>query len=120
MLKVHGLKNCDTCRKVRKALDGADVQYAFHDVREEPPAKARIDRWAEAVGTEKLLNKSSTTWRNLPDADKQNLDAKKAVKLMAEHPTLIKRPVIELGIEKGPTQVYVGWTKDVQDKVLAG
>ncbi len=113
-MNLYGLKNCDTCRKVMKALDGAHVRYAFHDVREEPPAKAQIARWAEAVGTDKLLNKSSTTWRNLPDAEKQNLDKKQALTLMAEHPTLMKRPIIE----KGPTQVFVGWTKDVQSEVL--
>ena len=113
-MNIYGLKNCDTCRKAKKALDGANVRYAFHDVREEPPTKAQIGRWASAVGTDKLLNKSSTTWRNLPEADKQNLTDKKAVTLMEENPTLMKRPIIE----NGPTQVYVGWSKDVQDKVL--
>ena len=110
LLQVYGLKNCDTCRKVRKALDGAMVRYDFHDVREEPPTTMQIGRWAKAAGTGKLLNKASTTWRNLPDADKENLDDKKAVDLMAKHPTLIKRPVIE----RDGTQVFVGWTKDVQ------
>lgn len=115
-MDVYGLKSCDTCRKVKKALDGANVRYAFHDVREEAPTKMQIGRWASAVGTEKLLNKSSTTWRNLPDAEKQNIDDKKAVGLMTKHPTLMKRPIIE----NGPTQVFVGWSKDVQDKVLKG
>ncbi len=113
-MNLYGLKNCDTCKKARKALDGADVRYAFHDVREEPPTKAQIGRWASAVGTDKLLNKSSTTWRNLPDADKAGITEKKALALMAANPTLMKRPIIE----NGPTQVFVGWSKDVQDKVL--
>lgn len=113
-MNLYGLKNCDTCKKARKALDSADVRYRFHDVREEPPTKAQIGRWAGAVGTEKLLNKSSTTWRNLPDADKAGITEKKALALMAANPTLMKRPIIE----NGPTQVYVGWSKDVQDKVL--
>jgi arsenate reductase len=113
-MNLYGLKNCDTCRKAMKALDGAEVRYSFHDLREEPPAKLQIGRWAGAVGTDKLLNKSSTTWRNLPDADKENLTEKKAIKLMEENPALMKRPIIE----NGPTQVFVGWTKDVQDKVL--
>jgi len=109
-MDVYGIKTCDTCRKVKKALDGASVRFAFHDLREEPPTATQIGRWAGAVGTEKLLNKSSTTWRNLPDAAKADFNEKKALRLMAENPTLIKRPVIE----KGATQVFVGWSKDVQ------
>jgi len=114
-VELYGLKNCDTCRKVKKALDGAHVRYNFHDVREETPTKMQIGRWAKAVGTDKLLNKSSTTWRSLPDAEKEKLNEKKAIALMAEHPTLMKRPIIE----NGPTQVFVGWTKDVQEEVLS-
>ncbi|WP_375205397.1 Spx/MgsR family RNA polymerase-binding regulatory protein [Hyphococcus sp.] len=113
-MNLYGLKNCDTCRKAKKALDGAHVRYAFHDVREEPPTKMQIGRWAKAAGWEKLLNKSSTTWRGLSDAEKDGVTEKKALALMAAHPTLIKRPVIE----NGPTQVFVGWSKEVQDKVL--
>lgn len=113
-MNLYGLKNCDTCRKAKKALDGAHVRYAFHDVREEPPTKMQIGRWAKAAGWEKLLNKSSTTWRGLSDAEKDGVTEKKALALMAEHPTLIKRPVIE----NGPTQVFVGWSKEVQDEVL--
>lgn len=112
-MQVYGLKNCDACRKAMKALDSAQVAYEFHDVREEPVTTMQIGRWAKAVGTEKLLNRSSTTWRNLPEADKQNLDDKKAIKLMAEHPTLMKRPVIE----RGPTQVYVGWSAQTQSEL---
>lgn len=113
-MNLYGLKSCDTCRKAKKALDGAHVRYAFHDVREEPPTKMQIGRWAKAAGWEKLLNKSSTTWRGLSDAEKDGVTEKKALALMAEHPTLIKRPVIE----NGATQVFVGWSKEVQDKVL--
>lgn len=114
MLHFYGLKNCDTCKKARRALDGAHVRYDFQDVRETPPTKMQVGRWAKAVGTEKLLNKASTTWRNLPDADKRNVDDKKAVALMTEHPTLIKRPVIE----RGATEVYVGWSDATKNAVL--
>ncbi|WP_425409645.1 Spx/MgsR family RNA polymerase-binding regulatory protein [Hyphococcus sp.] len=113
-MDIYGLKNCDTCRKATKALDGAHVRYAFHDVREETPTKAQIGRWAKAVGTDKLLNTRSTTWRNLPASEKENITDKKAVDLMADNPALMKRPIIQ----KGPTQVFVGWTKDVEDAVL--
>ncbi|WP_207764656.1 Spx/MgsR family RNA polymerase-binding regulatory protein [Hyphococcus luteus] len=118
-MELYGLKNCDTCRKAKKALDGAQVRYAFHDIREEPPTKMQVGHWAKAAGWEKLLNKSSTTWRNLDEAQKTGITEKKALALMAEHPTLIKRPVIETIIDKGPTQVFVGWSKDVQNEVLS-
>ncbi|MEO1135368.1 MAG: arsenate reductase [Pseudomonadota bacterium] len=117
-MKLYGLKTCDTCRKARKALDAAGKDAAFHDVRADGVTKAQLTRWATAAGWEKLLNKSSTTWRGLDDAEKDAITEKKALALMAEHPTLIKRPVIEMAIENGPTQVFVGWSKDVQEKLL--
>ena len=114
-MNIYGLKNCDTCRKVKKQLDGANVRYSFHDLREAPVTKAEISRWAKAVGTAKLLNKSSTTWRGFTDAQKESVnDEKKAVDLMADNPTLMKRPIIT----KGATQVFAGWSKDVQDEIL--
>ncbi|MEZ5894098.1 MAG: Spx/MgsR family RNA polymerase-binding regulatory protein [Parvularculaceae bacterium] len=111
---LYGLKNCDTCKKVRKELDAASVAVEFHDLRDDGVTKSQIEKWAKAAGWEAMLNKSSTTWRGLADADKLNVDEKKAIALMAANPTLIKRPIIE----KGPTQVFVGWSKDVQAKVL--
>ncbi len=111
---LYGLKNCDTCKKARKALESAGEDVKFHDVRADGVTKTQIAKWAKAAGWEKLLNKSSTTWRGLDDAEKDGVTEKKALALMAEHPTLIKRPVIE----NGPTQVFVGWSKDVQEKLL--
>ncbi len=113
-MNLYGLKNCDTCRKAKKAFDTAGVEYVFKDVRADGVTKAQVTRWAKQVGWEKLLNKSSTTWRGLADAEKDSVNEKRAVALMTEHPTLIKRPVIE----NGPTQVFAGWSKDVQDAVL--
>jgi arsenate reductase len=110
----YGLKTCDTCRKARKALDAAGVDYSYTDVRDDGVAKKDLTAWAKQVGWEKLLNKSSTTWRALDDADKENLSEKKAVDLMAANPTLIKRPVIV----RGATEVFVGWSKETQDAVL--
>lgn len=111
---LYGLKNCDTCKKARKALDAAGNNVTFHDVRADGVTKTQIANWAKAAGWEKLLNKSSTTWRGLDESDKEGVTEKTALALMAEHPTLIKRPIIE----KGPTQVFVGWSKDVQEKLL--
>lgn len=106
---LYGLKSCDTCRKVRKELDAAKVAYEFHDVRDDGVTKAQVTRWAKKAGWETMLNKSSTTWRGLSDADKTGVTEAKAIALMTAHPTLMKRPIIE----RGDTEVYVGWTKDV-------
>jgi len=113
-LILFGLKTCDTCKRARKDLDAASARYAFHDLREDGVTKAQIAKWAKAAGWEAMLNKASTTWRALPDADKLGLTESKAVALMAANPTLIKRPLIA----RGDTQVYVGWTDDVKRQVL--
>ena len=112
-MKLYGLKNCDTCRKALKALENFGHQPDFHDVRVDGVTKAYLTKWARAAGWEKLLNTRSTTWRGLSDKDKANVDEKKAIALMAAHPTLIKRPVIE-----ADDAITVGWTKDVQSKLL--
>ena len=109
-MNLYGLKNCDTCRKARKALDAANIAYAFHDLREEIVSKAQIAKWAKAAGWEILLNRSSTTWRSLADADKTGVNETKAVALMAAHPALIKRPLIAFG----DGSVVVGWTTEAQ------
>jgi Spx/MgsR family transcriptional regulator len=114
-LKVYGLENCGTCKNVRKELDAAKVEYDFHDLRDDGVTKAQVARWAEKAGWETLLNRSSTTWRALADADKAGLGEAKAISLMAAHPTLMKRPIIE----RGDTDVYVGWSSDVEAAVLA-
>ena len=110
-MKLFGLKNCDTCRKALKALESAGRQPDFHDVRADGVTKAQIAKWTKAAGWEALLNTRSTTWRGLCDEDKAGVDEKKAIALMEKHPTLMKRPIIE----NGPTQVFVGWSKEVQD-----
>ena len=108
-LKLYGLKNCDTCRKALKALSAAGRAHEFVDVRADGVSREQISAWASAAGWQKLLNTKSTTWRGLPDGDKQDVDEAKAVALMAEHPTLLKRPVIE-----ADGTVTVGWSADVQ------
>jgi len=93
MLKVYGLKNCDTCRTARKWLTVKGVEHQFFDVRDISLDAVTISRWVNEVGLDTLLNKRGTTWRKLDDADKEPLDEAKAVQLMAAHPALIKRPV---------------------------
>ena len=94
---IYGIKNCDTMAKARAWLDARGVAYAFNDYRVEGIERGRIEAWAGKVGWEKLLNKSSTTFRALPDKDKQAITENKAIALMAAQPTMIKRPVLDIG-----------------------
>lgn len=95
MIALHGLKNCDTCRRARRWLDQAGVDYSFVDVRENPPGEADLARWEDELGWSTLLNRRSTTWRALPAAERENLDATLALALLRQHPTLLKRPLLE-------------------------
>jgi len=97
MTTIYGIKNCDTMKKARAWLDARKVAYAFHDYKASGIDKATLEIWARKVGWETLLNRSGTTFRKLPDADKERLTEKKAIALMLEQPSMIKRPVLELG-----------------------
>jgi arsenate reductase len=94
---IYGIKNCDTMKKARAWLEQAGVQYAFHDYKTAGIDKAHLERWSKDVGWEALLNRAGTTFRKLPDADKEGLTAAKAIKLMLAQPSMIKRPVLEAG-----------------------
>ncbi len=102
-MKIYGLKNCDNCRKARKALDAR-----LQDIRDEPLSREQLEHFFAIFGT-KLLNTRSTTWRNLDETQR----ASEPVALLQEHPTLMKRPLIERGEE-----LFLGWGKDVQEKLL--
>ena len=94
-LTLYGIPNCDTVKKARRWLDGAGVSHRFHDFRKDGLDPAKLQGWIDAVGWEKLLNKSGTTFRKLPDVDKAGLDAAKAKALMLDQPAMIRRPVVE-------------------------
>jgi arsenate reductase (glutaredoxin) len=96
-ITIYGIKNCDTMKKARAWLDARDIAYIFHDYKVAGIERARLSAWADAVGWEVLLNKAGMTFRNLPEADKANLTKAKALALMAAQPSLIKRPVLDLG-----------------------
>ena len=93
---LYGISNCDTVKKARRWLDEQGVAYRFHDVRKDGLDAARLQRWIDALGWEKLLNKAGTTFRKLPDAQKDGLDADAAKALMLEQPAMIRRPVVEV------------------------
>ncbi|MEO0345022.1 MAG: Spx/MgsR family RNA polymerase-binding regulatory protein [Pseudomonadota bacterium] len=94
MITVHGLKNCDSCRKARRWLDARGTAHRFVDVRESTPDSAILARWLEAVGADALINRRSTTWRGLDETLREQILGDPA-SLLVGHPTLIKRPVLE-------------------------
>lgn len=95
-LVIYGIKNCDTMKKARAWLDARGVAYTFHDYKAQGIDRARLEGWAKSVGWETLLNRAGTTFRKLPEADKSGLDESRALALMLDQPSMIKRPVLDL------------------------
>ena len=104
---LYGIPNCDTVKKARDWLTARGIGYAFHDYKKSGADPAMLATWVAAEGWEKVLNRAGTTFRKLPDADKQDLDAAKAAALMAANPSCIKRPVLEY-----PGGLLVGFKPD--------
>lgn len=104
---LYGLKNCDSCRRARQWLEAHGITPRLHDVRADGLDASRLERWVQALGWERLLNRRSTTWRQLGDARPETLDAESAARLILEHPTLLRRPVLESG-----ARLLVGFSSD--------
>jgi arsenate reductase len=96
-IHLYGIKNCDTMTKARAWLDKHKLAYQFHDYKVSGIDAARLGGWVKAVGWEVLLNRTGTTFRKLPEEAKQDVDEAKAIRLMLEQPSMIKRPVLERG-----------------------
>ena len=94
-IKLYGIPNCDTVKKARKWLEARGIDYAFHDYKKEGADPQKLERWIAEKGVDVLLNRRGTTFRKLPDAQKADIDAARAVTLLQEHPSMIKRPVVE-------------------------
>ena len=114
-ITIYGIKNCDTMKKARAWLDNYGVVYGFHDYKTQGIARERLDLWEKKVGWEALLNRAGTTFRKLPDEDKTGLDTKKGIALMLAQPSMIKRPVLELGGGK----LLVGYSPELYSRSLA-
>jgi arsenate reductase len=97
MTTIYGIKNCDTMKKARAWLDSHRVDYDFHDYKSEGIAKDKLRRWSDELGWETLLNRAGTTFRKLSEAEKEGLNERKALALMLAQPSMIKRPVLDLG-----------------------
>ena len=96
-IQLYGIPNCDTMTKARAWLESQRIDYEFHDYKKSGIERAKLESWIESVGWEVLLNRTGTTFRQLPDAARENLTEAKAIKLMLEQPSMIKRPVLERG-----------------------
>lgn len=108
MLTLYGLKTCDTCRNAVKALEASGKQVVFRDVRSDPLSPEILGRFLDAFG-EKLVNTRSTTWRNFSEQERQASPAR----LLADHPTLMKRPVIDDGQD-----LFLGWSEAERSRYL--
>ena len=96
MVTMYGIANCDTIRKARKWLQAQDVDCHFHDYRKDGLSQEMLSGWVNQLGWEMLLNRRGTTWRKLPDTEKEALDERKAVSLMLANPAMIKRPLLDV------------------------
>lgn len=114
MITIYGIKNCDTMKKARTWLDSHGVAYSFHDYKAEGITKAQLEKWVKALGWETVLNRAGTTFRKLPDSDKDGLTEKKAIALMLAQPSMIKRPMLEKG-----AKFLAGFKPDLYEKFLA-
>ena len=94
-ITIHGIKNCDTMKKAFAWLDGQGVAYRFHDYKTAGLDRAMLEGWVKELGWEALLNRAGTTFRKLPDAEKEGLTAQKAIALMLAQPSMVKRPVLD-------------------------
>jgi arsenate reductase len=96
-ITMYGIANCDTIKKARVWLEAKGVAYDFHDYKKRGVDRAMLDGWVKELGWEGLLNRAGTTFRKLPDADRAGIDSAKAIGLMLAQPSMIKRPVLDLG-----------------------
>ena len=114
MITLYGIKACDTMKKARTWLDGHGVEFRFHDYKMEGIDKKTLEAWVKELGWEAVLNRAGTTFRKLPEADKDGLTAKRAVALMLAQPSMIKRPMLDVG-----GKLHAGFKPDIYKALFA-
>jgi arsenate reductase len=112
---MYGIPNCDTIKKARTWLEARDIPFAFHDYKKAGIDRATLETWVAELGWEAVLNRAGTTFRKLPDADRADLDPARAVALMLAQPSMIKRPVLDLGDRR-----ILGFKPDVYAATFPG
>ncbi len=113
MLTLYGIKNCDTVNKARKWLEAQDIDFRFHDFRKDGLDRSEASNWIAELGWEILVNRRSTTWKQLPAEVRDNMNAESALAHVIQHPTLIKRPVLDTGDSR-----HVGFKEEHYRKIL--
>ncbi|MFN4296279.1 MAG: arsenate reductase [Brevundimonas sp.] len=111
---LYGIPNCDTVRKARTWLEGRGVDYVFHDYKKAGIDRASLEQWCDEHGWPVVLNRAGTTFRKLPEADRAELDQDRAIALMLAQPSMIKRPVLDLGDRR-----IVGFKPEVYEAAFA-
>jgi arsenate reductase len=114
-LNLYGIANCDTVKKARNWLKDQGIEYTFHDYKKEGVDETRLRAWSQVLGWEALLNRRGTTWRKLDEAEKSPLDEARAIRIMLDHPSIIKRPLLDDGkrLTLGfKPEVYIGFLDD--------
>ena len=114
MVTLYGISNCDSVKKARAWLQNHDIEYRFHDFRKDGLNQAKLKSWMSNIEWETLLNKRGTTWRQLDETNKESINKSRAIKLMVEQPTLIKRPVMEF-----QQSVFVGFKPDTYQSIFS-
>lgn len=112
---IHGIRNCDTMKTARAWLEARGIAHRFRDYKTEPPSRAELEAWAKALGWERLLNRAGTTFRKLPEEAREGLEEGRAIALMLAQPSLIKRPLLEVG-----GRAHLGFSEEGYARVFAG
>mgnify|MGYP001212173067 CR=1 FL=1 len=114
MTTLYGIKNCDTVKKARKWLDENNINYSFHDFRSDGITETQVADWLQELSADNLINKRSTTWKQLSDTERDRAFGDQAAQLLCAHPTLIKRPLLDTGKQR-----YVGFKAEQYQQWLA-
>jgi arsenate reductase len=112
-MKIYGIKNCDTMKKTLRWFDTNNATYEFVDYKKSPPTEALAKAFLKAHSWEIIVNKRGTTWRKLDEETKDSMDQQKAVALILEHPSIIKRPIIE-----NDGQFFVGYDESTFEQLI--
>lgn len=115
VVTIYGIRNCETMKKARAWLDEHAVAYEFHDYKVSGIARPMLENWARSVGWERLLNRAGTTFRKLPEKDREGMNEGRAMALMLAQPSMIKRPVLDVG-----GLLIVGFKPEDYDRAFAG
>lgn len=113
MVVLYGIKNCDTVKKARKWLDNCGIDYEFHDFRSDGLSEEKVEQWLEDLGWETLVNKRSTTWKQLDTVSRDTMNRGSAKEAIMAHPTLIKRPLLDTG-----HSLFTGFSATNYDKIF--